>query len=89
MITVDEGSTNTIVFVNHGWGDVEDAKLEFTLADPKFAIRLTGPGSAARQLLGVEDRSDREIHPAASSPRYTRQTWPERSPMAPQSNARR
>jgi hypothetical protein len=34
VLTVDDGSTNTIVLVNHGWGDVEDAKLTFTIADP-------------------------------------------------------
>ena len=46
VITVDEGSTNTIVFVNHGWGDVEDAKLEFTLADPKS--RFVSPPQEVR-----------------------------------------
>jgi TIR domain len=34
VLTVDDGSTNTIVLVNHGWGDVEDAKLVFTIGDP-------------------------------------------------------
>jgi hypothetical protein len=33
VLTVDDGSTNTLVLVNHGWADVEDAKLVIAFAD--------------------------------------------------------
>jgi hypothetical protein len=33
VLTVDDGSTNTLVLVNHGWADVEDARLVLTFAD--------------------------------------------------------
>ena len=33
VLTVDDSSTNTIVLVNHGWANVEDAKLTFTVGD--------------------------------------------------------
>jgi hypothetical protein len=32
VLTVDDGSTNTLVLVNHGWADVEDARLVLTFA---------------------------------------------------------
>jgi hypothetical protein len=32
VLTIDDGSTNTLVLVNHGWADVEDARLVFTIA---------------------------------------------------------
>jgi hypothetical protein len=46
VLTVDDGSTNTIVLVNHGWADVEDARLVLTFADPGRG----GVVSAPRQL---------------------------------------
>jgi hypothetical protein len=47
VLTVDYGSTNTIVLVNHGWADVEDAKLVFTIGD---SARTPPFVSAPREL---------------------------------------
>jgi hypothetical protein len=47
VLTVDDGSTNTIVLVNHGWADVEDAKLTFTIGD---AARTPPFVSAPREI---------------------------------------
>jgi hypothetical protein len=60
VLTVDDGSTNTIVLVNHGWGDVEDAKLTFTIADPvrspPFVSARARSRSAPSAPEGILDR---------------------------------
>ena len=49
VLTVDYGSTNTIVLINHGWAEVEDATLTFSMTGAD-AGRATTPAAAPNAL---------------------------------------